>query len=104
MAERSNVLVFPEGGNNGSNGIDPTLLFALNNGGGFGNHVIIRHKDKQLITIYGHMSKITTRKGATVNAGDKIGEVGSTGHSTGYHLHFEIRVNGSPTDPTQYLY
>ena len=37
MAERSNVLVFPEGGNNGSNGIDPTLLFALNNGGGFGN-------------------------------------------------------------------
>lgn len=69
------------------------VVLAEDNGGGFGNHVIIRHKGKQLITIYGHMSKITTSKGATVKAGDKIGEVGSTGHSTGPHLHFECRKN-----------
>lgn len=67
------------------------VVLAEDNGGGFGNHVIIRHQGKQLITIYGHMSKITTSKGATVKAGDKIGEVGSTGHSTGPHLHFECR-------------
>ena len=54
------------------------VVLAEDNGGGFGNHVIIRHQGKQLITIYGHMSKITTSKGATVKAGDKIGEVGST--------------------------
>ena len=63
------------------------VVLAEDNGGGFGYHVIIRHKGKQLITIYGHMSKITTSKGATVKAGDKIGEVGSTGHKCQIILH-----------------
>lgn len=68
--------------------------------GGYGNCVVISSGNMDIY--YGHMSSIEPLSGF-VNAGQKIGEVGSTGNSTGPHLHFEIRIDGSPTDPAPYL-
>ncbi|MCR5494882.1 MAG: M23 family metallopeptidase [Treponema sp.] len=64
----------------------------------FGNYVIIRHSNGYQ-TLYGHMSKILTRKGQWVSQGTRIGLVGSTGYSTGPHLHFTVFKNGKLVDP-----
>lgn len=71
-------------------------------GGGYGNYVIIQH-DGTYSTVYGHMQSLAVSEGDYVSAGQTIGYVGTTGFSTGYHLHFEIRVNGSRVDPMNYL-
>jgi murein DD-endopeptidase MepM/ murein hydrolase activator NlpD len=68
---------------------------------GYGNFVVIDHGNG-LATAYGHQSAIYV-SGGSVSQGQTIGAVGSTGHSTGCHLHFEVRVNGSPVDPLGYL-
>jgi murein DD-endopeptidase MepM/ murein hydrolase activator NlpD len=65
---------------------------------GFGNVVFIRH-GQQNVTVYAHLSHIDVRKGQSVDQGQKIGAVGSTGWATGPHLHFEFRVNGQHKDP-----
>ncbi|RFZ81865.1 peptidase M23 [Mucilaginibacter terrenus] len=70
--------------------------------GGYGNCVKIKHTNG-LETWYGHLSKISVREGQRVTVGDVIGKVGSTGRSTGPHLHYEIRKNGQPVNPKQYL-
>lgn len=70
--------------------------------GGYGNCVRIKHPNG-LETWYGHLSKINVREGQRVTVGDVIGKVGSTGRSTGPHLHYEIRKNGRPVNPKQYL-
>ena len=70
--------------------------------GGYGNLVVIDHHNS-LATAYGHQSALATAVGASVSQGQVIGYVGSTGHSTGPHLHFEVRVNGTPVDPLGYL-
>jgi murein DD-endopeptidase MepM/ murein hydrolase activator NlpD len=67
---------------------------------GYGNIVVIDHGNG-LATAYGHQSAIYAS--GSVSQGQTIGAVGSTGHSTGCHLHFEVRVNGSPVDPLGYL-
>jgi murein DD-endopeptidase MepM/ murein hydrolase activator NlpD len=54
-------------------------------------------------TLYGHQSSIIVSSGQNVSQGQVIGYVGSTGKSTGCHLHFEVRVNGDPVDPRAYL-
>ena len=71
-------------------------------GSGYGNYVVIDHGDG-LSTLYGHMTDVYVSNGSYVNAGDSIGTVGSTGTSTGAHLHFEVRVNGTTVSPRDYL-
>ncbi|HEY0029792.1 MAG TPA: M23 family metallopeptidase [Bacteroidia bacterium] len=66
--------------------------------GGFGNVVIIRHYNG-LETVYAHLSKLKVKPGQVIIAGEIIGLGGSTGHSTGSHLHFEIRFKGVPINP-----
>jgi murein DD-endopeptidase MepM/ murein hydrolase activator NlpD len=70
--------------------------------GGYGNMVEIDHGNG-LVTRYGHLSAILANEGQTVEAGTIIGRVGSTGRSTGPHLHYEIRVDGTPVDPMRFL-
>lgn len=70
--------------------------------GGYGNCVIIQHI-KGFETLYGHLSKINVKDGQIVKVGTIIGELGSTGRSTGPHLHYEIILNGEKIDPQNYL-
>lgn len=70
--------------------------------GGYGNCVIINHGDG-IVTLYGHGQEIQTTLGTVVKQGDIIMTVGSTGNSTGPHLHFEVRKNGIAVDPIPYL-
>jgi murein DD-endopeptidase MepM/ murein hydrolase activator NlpD len=69
---------------------------------GYGNCIVINHGGG-LSTLYAHQSRLAARDGQDVDQGQVIGYVGSTGHSTGPHLHFETRVNGSPQNPRRYL-
>ncbi|MBB3188458.1 M23 family metallopeptidase [Microbacter margulisiae] len=66
--------------------------------GGYGNYVVVRH-DNGLETIYGHLSKILVRENEYLKAGDVLGLGGSTGRSTGPHLHFEVRYLGNAINP-----
>jgi murein DD-endopeptidase MepM/ murein hydrolase activator NlpD len=65
---------------------------------GYGNVVIIDHGGG-FTTLYGHQSRLAAREGQTLPRGGLVGYVGSTGHSTGPHLHFETRYGGSPRNP-----
>lgn len=79
-----------------------TVIVAGWSSKGYGNYVVIDHGGGKS-TLYAHMSKIITKKGAKVARGDVIGLVGSTGWSTGPHLHFEILINGNHTNPMNYF-
>jgi len=67
----------------------------------YGNYVVVSHSDGSS-TLYAHMSKRNATVGKTVKQGAVIGYVGTTGSSTGNHLHFEVRINGNRTDPVNY--
>jgi murein DD-endopeptidase MepM/ murein hydrolase activator NlpD len=73
------------------------------NDGVYGNYIVIKHEGSW-VSLYGHLSKIETGLQSSVHAGDLIGRVGSTGQSTGPHLHFELRQNGKAQDPGKYLF
>ena len=107
--------VAQEFGHNGHPGIDidapyGTPIHAAGNGvviwagwqGGYGNFVLVDHGNG-LVTGYGHQSRIAVTRGQTVTQGDVIGYEGSTGHSTGPHLHFEVRINNVPHNPRLYV-
>ena len=79
-----------------------SVITAGFNSGGYGNMTLINHGNG-LATLYGHQSSIIVSAGQAVTQGQVIGYVGSTGKSTGCHLHFEVRVSGNPVDPSGYL-
>lgn len=79
-----------------------TVTVSTYNQGGYGYYVMIDH-GSGLSTLYGHNSQLLARVGQTVEAGDVIALSGSTGRSTGPHLHFEVRINGERTNPRSYL-
>jgi murein DD-endopeptidase MepM/ murein hydrolase activator NlpD len=87
-----------------------TLIYAADSGtvifagwyGGYGNAVIVSHGNG-ITTLYGHTEEIYVAEGQAVQKGQPIAAVGSTGYSTGPHLHFEVRANGEPTDPAAFL-
>jgi murein DD-endopeptidase MepM/ murein hydrolase activator NlpD len=74
------------------------VAFAGWNSGGYGNLVVVRHR-LGYETYYAHLSAISVGVGQAVAGGSRIGLVGATGHVTGPHLHFEVRLNGTPIDP-----
>jgi murein DD-endopeptidase MepM/ murein hydrolase activator NlpD len=69
---------------------------------GLGNHVIVDHGNG-VTSVYAHLASISVRTGQAVDLGTTLGHEGSTGASTGTHLHFEIRVNGQAADPRQFI-
>ncbi len=87
-----------------------TIIYAADSGnvvfagwyGGYGNAVIIEHGNG-ISTLYAHTSEVYVSEGQAIQKGQPIAAVGSTGFSTGPHLHFEVRVNGEPVDPAQFL-
>ena len=81
---------------------DGTVLRAGWNSGGYGNLVEIDH-GRGIMTRYGHMSKILVSAGEHVKRGQQVGEVGSTGRSTGNHLHYEVRIDNSPVNPIPFM-
>lgn len=119
----SGIDLVPDGGSYGFGDINVvavksgTITTALNdpncesngndevcNGSGYGNYVMIQHDDGT-VTVYGHLHKntITVKEGEIVDQGQVIGKMGSSGRSTGMHLHFEVRENGSAVNPTNFV-
>jgi len=95
-------------GNAVSASADGTVILAVEDNRncsscGYGSYIIIEHKNGYR-TVYGHLSAIKVSVGQKVNAGQKIGAVGNTGHSYGCHLHFEIRAYEEFVDPMNYLH
>jgi murein DD-endopeptidase MepM/ murein hydrolase activator NlpD len=78
------------------------LIQGIGQSGGYGNFTCIQHT-RSMSTCYAHQSRVGTSVGASVSQGQVIGAVGNTGHSFGAHLHFEVRINGSPVNPMGYL-
>lgn len=86
---------------------DGIIIYSAFNTGGYGNMVMIDHglnsEGVKIVTLYAHGDKLLKSVGETVKQGDVIMEMGSTGNSTGPHVHFEVRENGSHVDPKNYL-
>jgi lipoprotein NlpD len=81
---------------------DGDVIYANETKGGLGKAVVIQHA-QGFRTVYAHLSIIIAHEGDTVRQGQAIGGVGDTGHATGPHLHFEVRRNGAPANPEDYL-
>jgi murein DD-endopeptidase MepM/ murein hydrolase activator NlpD len=80
----------------------PGRVVAAESAGGYGNMVEIDH-GRGLTTRFGHLARIAVHPGQRVAAGEVVGSVGSTGRSTGAHLHYETRIDGEPVDPQRFL-
>ncbi|GJE61211.1 Murein DD-endopeptidase MepM [Methylobacterium trifolii] len=80
----------------------PGRVTAAEPAGGYGNMVEIDH-GHGVVTRFAHLGRIAVQPGQVVRAGDLVGQVGSTGRSTGAHLHYETRVDGEPVDPQRFL-
>ena len=81
---------------------DGTVVRAGWNSGGYGNMVEVDH-GRGIITRYGHMSAVLVHPGDRVTRGQQVGRVGSTGRSTGNHLHYEVRIDDSPVNPIPFM-
>ena len=86
---------------------DGIVIYSTFNTGGYGNMVMIDHglneEGVKIVTLYAHGNKLLKNVGDTVKQGDVVMEMGSTGNSTGPHVHFEVRENGTHVDPKNYL-
>ena len=86
---------------------DGVIIYSQYNTGGYGNLVMIDHgtnsEGVKIVTLYGHGNKLLRNVGESVKQGELIMEIGSTGNSTGPHVHFEVRENGVAVDPKKYL-
>ncbi len=85
---------------------DGVVIEAGWNGGGYGNMTVVDHgvvAGRATTTLYAHQAQLLVSTGDVVHKGQRIGVVGSTGRSTGPHLHFEVRIDGEPVDPAPYL-
>jgi murein DD-endopeptidase MepM/ murein hydrolase activator NlpD len=78
------------------------VLSVVSSPGGYGLHVVLDH-GHGLTTLYAHLQRSAVAAGDLVGGGQPVGELGSTGNSTGTHLHFEVRTGGRPADPELYL-
>ncbi|MBR3025988.1 MAG: M23 family metallopeptidase, partial [Oscillospiraceae bacterium] len=81
-----------------------THEYACSCGGGYGNYIIIAHDDAVHSTVYAHLQAVFVSTGQRVSKGQLIGLVGTTGSSTGPHLHFEVRTNNVKVDPDSFSY
>lgn len=81
---------------------DSGTVVSAGSSGAYGNRVVIDHNNG-MRTVYAHLASISVKPGQTVSRGSKIGVMGTTGRSTGIHLHFEVYVNGSLQNPMKYL-
>jgi murein DD-endopeptidase MepM/ murein hydrolase activator NlpD len=81
---------------------DGVVTTAGYNSGGYGNLIKIDH-GKGIETRYGHLSSMSVREGARVRRGEMIGRMGSTGRSTGSHLHYEVRIDGRAVNPIPFM-
>jgi len=95
------------GGNPVYAAADGVIIYSQYNTGGYGNLVMIDHgtnsEGVKIVTLYGHGNKLLRNVGESVKQGELIMEMGSTGNSTGPHVHFEVRENGVAVDPKKYL-
>ena len=82
--------------------LDGKVISAVYNNGGYCNLIVIEHQNN-MKTYYAHLNEIYVNVGDMVKKDDIIGAVGSTGNSTGPHLHFELRVDNKPVDPIKYI-
>ncbi|TGY41623.1 hypothetical protein E5347_11460 [Clostridium sartagoforme] len=82
--------------------MDGEVIYSEYNDGGYGNLIIVKHED-DMETYYGHLNESYVKVGDKIKKGDIIGAVGNTGFSTGPHLHFELRIDDEPVDPTDYI-
>lgn len=89
-------------GENVNASLDGKVISAEYNNGGYGNLIVIEHQNN-MKTYYAHLNEIYVNVGDMVKKDDIIGAVGSTGNSTGPHLHFELRVDNKPVDPVKYI-
>jgi murein DD-endopeptidase MepM/ murein hydrolase activator NlpD len=81
---------------------DGTVLRSGWNNGGYGNLIEIDH-GRGITTLYAHLSGMTVRQGEQVTRGQMIGRMGSTGRSTGSHLHYEVRIDNRPVNPIPFM-
>jgi murein DD-endopeptidase MepM/ murein hydrolase activator NlpD len=81
---------------------DGTVVYSSNGIRGYGNMIVLAHEG-EVFTVYAHNKKNMVKKGANVKQGQVIGQIGSTGRSTGPHLHFEIRMKSTVRNPAQFL-
>jgi murein DD-endopeptidase MepM/ murein hydrolase activator NlpD len=81
---------------------DGVVALVGSSSSGYGNYVVIAHSGG-LDTLYGHLATSLVKVGQQVTQGQPVGLEGSTGNSTGAHVHFELRINQKPVDPTPYL-
>lgn len=89
-------------GENVNAALDGVVIKAGYNNGGYGNLIIVEHENN-MKTYYAHLNDIYVKQGDIVKKNDVIGAIGSTGNSTGPHLHFELRVDNKPVDPIKYI-